>query len=141
MTGDAIAVATPDGDVTLTAEAAAYVSATLLADRVAEQGRALAACADASPMALYSGMLAGMADELKLAAKALRECSGDGIDGAELTSAGALRAGCKLYWAGRGPGKVVRTANGYTGIFVEWDMDVPDWVNVLGPGTPVVVIP
>lgn len=110
---------------------------------LAAQALVLRTAADGSPMAVYAGMLRSRAIELDRAVKAWRGAVKDGIaeDRLELVPAAALEIGVTIYWPGGfGCCKVIRVAQGGTGLHVEPDFDQPLWVNVLAGGSPVVVV-
>lgn len=106
------------------------------------QASVLRLAADDSPMAAIAGMLMARGDELARTAKAWRDALNEEIDEKrlELLPALALEVGCTIYWPNIGCGRVLRVARDGGGIYVDFDNDVPSWVNPLVGGSPVVVV-
>lgn len=108
-------------------------------EQLAIQAKVLREAADASPIPTYAGMLRARAQEVDARVRACVTADLDGI-AVDLTVVAALDVGVPVYWAGVGPARVLRVANGGTGLFIEPDDDVPRWVNPLMGSSPVAVI-
>lgn len=114
-------------------------------DTLAAQRLVLRGAANASPLALYAGPLRHQAAEIERVLRAANQAEGDDIevDDLEFVVAGALSPGVRLYWPNLGPGTLLRcsyTGRDVTGLWVEFDGGPPEWANVNGSASPVLVL-
>jgi hypothetical protein len=107
------------------------------------QRTVLLTAAKASPLGLYAGPLRNQANEIERVLRAANEAEQEGIEHMEFVVAGALSQGVEIFWPNLGTGRILRlsrVAGDVSGIYVEWAALAPDWVNVQGSSSPVLVV-